>query len=215
MRALIPFIVLLLALPAVPLEAQEPPPPISVGKPGGTQLKTDKEKALEEEDAKPERMPEGMRIKEGDIIEVYVDPKGKIYKERRYQGVVPRFQDEAAFSEAIKSQLRGGRQAKVVWIGFQKLLAASRVFIKTDRVVVYTLYKPNPAQIVVEFPRATVPLANNMRELTTSAFDTPVSRVRVHEDPKRQTVQILIDLRPPVSYIYRQDGPYIYVDIER
>jgi hypothetical protein len=214
MRPAIAFLISLLALPAASVLAREAPPPISVGKPRGEPSKAEKAEA-EEEDKEPERLPEGMRIREGDIIEVYVDAKGKIYKERRYQGVVPRFQDEAAFSEAIKTQLRGGKQAKVVWVGFQKLLAASRVFIKTDRVVVYTLYKPNPAQIVVEFPRATVPLRNNMRELTTSAFDTPVSRIRVHEDPKRQTVQVLIDLRPPVSYIYRQDGPYIYVDIER
>ena len=162
-----------------------------------------------------EKLPDGLRLSDEDRLEVYVDVEGHIYQRRTYQGVVPRMNDNAAFSDRVQKHVQAQTGTKIMWVGFQQMLAASRVFIKTDRVVKYSLYKPNPKTIVVEFPRARVPLKNNQRELMTGSFQTPVEMVRVVENKKSGISRIVINLNRPVGYIYRQDGPYVYVDIER
>ena len=162
-----------------------------------------------------EKLPDGLRLSDGDRLEVYVDVEGHIYQRRTYQGVVPRMNDKAAFSDQVKKRVQAQSGTKIMWIGFQQMLAASRVFIQTDRVVKYSLYKPNPKTIIVEFPRAQVPLKNNQRELMTGNFNTPVEMVRIVENKKTRQTRIVINLKRPVGYIYRQDGPYVYVDIER
>jgi len=162
-----------------------------------------------------EKLPDGLRLSDDDRLEVYVDVEGRIYQRRTYQGVVPRMNENAPFSEQVQKHVKSQTGTKILWVGFQQMLAASRVFIKTDRVVKYSLYKPNPKTIIVEFPRAVVPLKNNQRELMTGSFNTPVEMVRVIENKKSRTSRIVINLKRPVGYIYRQDGPYVYVDIER
>lgn len=163
-----------------------------------------------------DRLPEGVRLGEGDILEVYVDLKGQIYKRRRYQGVVPRFNDLPAFSGPMRDQMnQQGAKPRVLWVGFQQLAAASRIFVKTDRVAVYTLYKPDAKHIVLEFPEATVPIKNTQRELLTEHFNTPVKQVRILEQKNKGRVKVVVDLKESVGYIYRQDGSYVYIDIER
>jgi len=161
-------------------------------------------------------LPTGIRLGEGDVLEVYVDLKGKIYKRRRYQGVIPKLNDEPRFEERAHAMIqRQGETPRVTWIGFQQLAAASRIFIKTDRVVVYTLYKPDRKTIVVEFPKAMVPLKNNARQLLTRNFRSNIEKVSIRENRRKKTVKVVIELNTPVGYIYRQDGTYVYIDVER
>jgi hypothetical protein len=163
-----------------------------------------------------DRLPEGVRLGEGDILEVYVDLKGQIYKRRRYQGVIPRFNDVPAFTGPMRDHMnQQGTKPRVLWVGFQQLAAASRIFVKTDRVAVYTLYKPDAKHIVLEFPDATVPIKNTHRELLTEHFNSPVKQVRILEQANKHRVKVVVDLKESVGYIYRQDGNYVYIDIER
>lgn len=161
-------------------------------------------------------LPMGVRMNEGDVLEVYVDLKGRIYKRRKYQGVVPKVHDDPNFEKnAHKLIQRQGKTPRVTWIGFQQLAAASRVFIKTDRIVIYTLYKPDRKTIIIEFPKAMVPLKNNARQLLTRNFRSNIERVSIRENRRDSSVKVVIELNTAVGYIYRQDGTYIYIDVER
>tara|TARA_B100000029_G_scaffold448328_1_gene470773 strand:- start:1176 stop:1751 length:576 start_codon:yes stop_codon:yes gene_type:complete len=163
-----------------------------------------------------EKLPEGMRLGQGDTLEVFVDLKGSIYQRRRYQGIVPRVNDNPAFSEKVSRTLQQqGARTQVSWIGYQQLAEASRVFIKTDRLSVFTAYYEKPLKVVIEFPGATIPLKNNARQLDTEHFNSPVSRVRIVNDKKSKSVKVVVDLKRTVGYIYQQDGPYVLIDFER
>ncbi len=163
-----------------------------------------------------DKLPDGMRIGQGDTLEVFVDLKGSIYRRRRYQGIVPRVNDNPAFSEKVARTLQQqGEQTQVSWIGYQQLAEASRVFIKTDRLSVFTAYYEKPLKVIIEFPGATIPLRNNTRQLDTEHFNSPVSRVRIVKDKKGKSVKVVVDLKRTVGYIYQQDGPYVLIDFER
>lgn len=148
-------------------------------------------------------------------IEVVVDEEGAIYEKRHYGGIIPEVRDR--FVAGLKAGRPGGKAPAITWVGFQQRSLFSRVFIQTDRVTAYTIYKPDPLHIQVDFPEAGVPVDNDKRVLDTSRFDSPVQAVdaRVIRSKGGRMARVIITLDSPTGYLYKQEGSYVFIDIER
>lgn len=154
-------------------------------------------------------------VGDGVLIEVVVDEDGEIYEKRHYGGIIPEIKDR--FIAGLKAGKPGGNAAALTWVGFQQRSLFSRVFIQTDRVTAYTIYKPDPLHILVDFPGAGVPVDNDKRRLDTSRFDSAVDGVeaRVIRGKGGRTARVIITLDSPSGYLYKQEGNYVFIDIER
>jgi hypothetical protein len=146
-----------------------------------------------------------------------VDDQNKIYQDRPYQGIVPQLRDTSAATAryvVTPQAARQGQAIRVLWIGFQQKQFFSRVFIQTDRApAVYTVYKTAPRRIVIDFPGGSVATSNNVRPIVTEKFDGPVAGIKATRNKKGAS--IAIELKRDAGYLYRQEGNYIYVDVER
>lgn len=161
--------------------------------------------------------PGGSGERAGDdvTIEVVVDESGEIYERRHYGGIIPEVRDR--FVAGLKAGRPGGKAPAITWVGFQQRSLFSRVFIQTDRVTAYTIHKPDPLHIQVDFPEAGVPVDNDKRRLDTSRFDSPVQGVeaRVIRNKGGRIARVIITLDSPSGYLYKQEGNYVFIDIER
>ncbi len=96
----------------------------------------------------------------GDVIEVFVDERGDIYRELRYHGVVPNLRDDLRAPKTGKrpKSPKVRRAVPLVsWVGYQQMRFSSRVFIQTNHLSHYTIQKPDPRRIVVFIDDATIP----------------------------------------------------------
>jgi hypothetical protein len=162
-------------------------------------------------------------IRSGDILEVYVDESGKIYKELRYHGIIPSIRDrlgapqpETDAKGKKKSATKRSKKAKstqISWIGFQQKQFYSRVFIQTDRLSRFRTYFPDKKHIVVAFESAKIPRLNDRREIITNQFSTAIDRITSRQ--KGKSAEIVISLRKPAGYLYKQQGNYVFIDVER
>ena len=182
-------------------DAQEPPTQPGMANQSGTK------------DLTPDGEPEEMG--EDGYIEVVVDEEGKLYQKRHYGGIIPDVHDR--FVAGVKSGKPGGGHPAITWVGFQQRSLFSRVFIQTDRITAYTIYKPDPLHIYVDFPGASIPLRNDRRTLDTSRFETPVRTVdaRILRGKDYRGARVIITLDSPTGYLYKQEGNYVFIDIER
>jgi hypothetical protein len=148
-------------------------------------------------------------------IEVVVDEEGRIYERRHYGGIIPDVRDR--FAAGLKAGKLSGKKPAITWVGFQQRSLFSRVFIQTDQVTAYTIYKPDPLHIVVDFPNTAIPVENDRRMLDTSKFDSPVEGVdaRVNRGKGYSGARVTITLDSPTGYLYKQEGSYVFIDIER
>lgn len=178
--------------------------------------------AVAQEIARPESIPTkpgggGETTAAGDdvLIEVVVDEDGEIYERRHYGGIIPEVRDR--FVAGLKAGKPGGKAPAIIWVGFQQRSLFSRVFIQTDRVTAYTIHKPDPLHIQVDFPGASVPVDNDKRRLDTSRFESSVQEVvaRVIKGKGGRTARVIITLDSPTGYLYKQEGNYVFIDIER
>ena len=147
---------------------------------------------------------------DGQIIEVYVDEQGKIYKELRYQGIIPGIRDE--IGKAGKKSKKNQRPI-VSWVGFQSKQFYSRIFIKVSPVSRFIMRKPDASKIVVDIDNARIPSRQTRRPILTSAYDTAVHSIKA--TPVKGGARVEIALRKPAGYLYKRQGDYIFIDIER
>ncbi len=142
--------------------------------------------------------------------EIYVDREGKLYKERKYSGMIPEWGQSGA--------LRRGRcqvQAQVLqWVGFQNNFDSSRIFIAVDEQACGYVYRPDDRHIVIDLPAVRIENANLRRDILTGAFPTPIELVHVEELDGRGT-RITIALREPRRYLSAHVGRYVFVDVAR
>jgi hypothetical protein len=138
------------------------------------------------------------------------DEGGKIYVERGYKGIVPGLQDKPKVES--KAKQAGGDGGPVLeWVGFQPFEQYSRVFLKVSGKFTFTVAKPNPNKIVVSIPSCKVQTPNDERFLITKAFPSQVDSIFTRQSQDGTTVEIY--LKKNTTYLYKQEGEYIFVDI--
>jgi len=151
----------------------------------------------------------GQLIPRSEIVHTFVDDEGKLYHERRYQGIIPSIRDFLGTKRPSKKTKR----THITWIGFQQKELYSRIFVQTNRPSHFTLSKPDPLTIVISFDNARIPRMNERRNLVTHAFQTRVREIRPRMRGKKS--ELVIHLSEPAGYLYKQNGPYVFIDIER
>jgi hypothetical protein len=104
------------------------------------------------------------------------------------------------------------RRKTMTLVGFQQQSGASRVFIRTNEPVRYTVNESGGA-VVLELENTRIDLSNNTRPLDTSFFSSPVTRVEA--DAEGRAVRVTIQLRQQAPYQARQEGNVISLDFQR
>jgi hypothetical protein len=139
----------------------------------------------------------------------YVDPEGKIYRDRRYHGIVP----------GLRHMFRPGQLERlkkrdlVSWTGFQPMAETSRVFWQlTKPAPEFEVVKVDAKTIRVVLPGSRPARRNHLRPLVMTGFDTPVERVEARR--KGRGTMFVITLREPADFLYRFEAPFLYLDIE-
>jgi CYTH domain-containing protein len=142
----------------------------------------------------------------------FVDEEGKIYRDRQYRGVVP------GIKNIPDIELKKAKPSKdtIMWIGFQPFKLFSRVFVQLYGKPAFLIKKDGEKKIAVEFPETDINLTNDAREIITSEFSTSVEKitVKIKKVKKESKAVVTIFLKKPSGYLYKQDGEYIFVDIE-
>lgn len=146
------------------------------------------------------------------VSETVVDEAGAIYRRRSYGGVVPHLRDSLRDVKTSKVHKRG--PLEITWIGFQQKALFSRVFVQTDRLPTYTIFKPDPLHIVVEFPTARLRTVQEDRIILTHEFNTKVDQIDA-KPVKGHGIHVVITLKEPMGYLYKQEGDYVFIDVER
>lgn len=139
-----------------------------------------------------------------------VDPAGKIYSDRKYQGIIP----------GIRTSFRPERFAKknakhrVGWIGFQQLAKTTRVFWQlTHATPGYEVTKVDQQTIEVFFPGGRVGKRNNRRYLYTEKFPGPVKWIR-GKNVRRKGAIYTIALKRAARYTKKFDAPFLVLEFE-
>ena len=152
--------------------------------------------------------------------EVIIDANLRIYKVRKYKGIVPS-RDENLLKV---NHAESGRHSKVeiVRIGFEQRDLFSRVFVLADAEISPWVYdnfvqassEPGtPYQIFVEIANAKIPRKNDKRPLLTKNFNTPVLSIKGTR--MKDGVRVVITLKREARYLPVQMGKVIYVDVEK
>jgi len=143
------------------------------------------------------------------------DEGGQIYTARGYRGVVPGVRDQSDVpAKRPENEAFAATRAIVEWIGFQPFPTYSRVFIQVSGRFAFAVTRPKPDRIEVRIPGADVSTPNDSRRLITRDFPTSVEQVEIAPDASDGAIVITISLKRPVGYLYRQEGRYVFVDIE-
>jgi hypothetical protein len=142
--------------------------------------------------------------------EVFVDKAGRLYKERKYSGVIPDWRK--------RQSLRRGRcrvrEQTLTWVGFQNTFDSSRIFIQVEGEACGYVYRPDDRHIVIDLPAVRVDNPNLKRDILTGAFPTPVALVHVESMGTRGT-RVTIALKEPQRYLSAHLGRYVFVDVAR
>jgi len=144
------------------------------------------------------------------------DEAGEIYTTRGYKGVVPGIRDQSDVpSKKTEGTQATDARAIVEWVGFQPFTTYSRVFVQVSGAYTFAVTRPAQDRIEVRVHAADVSSVNDMHELLTRNFPTAVDKVTVETSPDDGgSVVITVFLKASVGYLYRQDGAYIFVDVE-
>ena len=132
----------------------------------------------------------------------------------RYSGVAPEV--HPALPVGLTPR-RGGDRPTILWVGFQQHTLFSRVFVKVNQATSFSVYKPDPLHLYVDIPNARISHRNNQRELLTDKFDSHVDKIEVLRLRRRdfRGVRVVVTLDRPAGYLYKQQGDFILVDVER
>ncbi|MBJ6765734.1 AMIN domain-containing protein [Myxococcaceae bacterium JPH2] len=119
---------------------------------------------------------------------------------------------EAASSSQGVSEVSSRRKTMTL-VGFQQQQGASRVFVRTNEPVRYTVSEQDK-QVVLELENTRVEFTNNTRPLDTHFFATAVAKVEADPGANR-TVRVTIQLKESARFETRQDGNLITLDFQR
>lgn len=106
------------------------------------------------------------------------------------------------------------RRKTMTLVGFKQERGASRVFVRTNEPVRYTVTPAGDRLVVVELENTLVAEENNTRAMDTSFFDTAVASVDANPGPSR-TVRVSIRLKQQVPYETRQEGNELSIEFQR
>jgi len=148
-------------------------------------------------------------------------------KHRREDAAVaenPRQQDNARGATSEKPEKMrstsgappsvSSRRKTILFLGFQQEAGASRVFVRTNEPVRYSVSPSGKNALVVELENTAFGAANTRRALDTSFFETAVARV-VPGGVDGKTARIQIQLKSNVSYEARQEGNEVILEFPR
>jgi len=143
-----------------------------------------------------------------------VDKNGKAYTKDHYKGVTPGIKDVAD----VPSKKKHGKidNPRVEWVGFQAFRDYSRVFVQVLGTFTFTVTKTDQHKIEITIPSANIDTPNDARELVTFKFPTKVNLIKTREVKTDSGSSVVIDilLSKNVGYLFRQEGKYIFVDVE-
>ena len=149
-------------------------------------------------------------VNEFGVVEIIVDQKRKLYRDRKYQGIIPGIRN----THSARLDLKRRKKNYITWVGFQPMAAISRLFFKlsspeptfhVNRIDAYT--------VEILFPKGKISSQNMIRPLITRNFGGPIDRV-LGKRTKRG-IRYLVKLKQPANYLFRIYGPFLYVDFER
>ncbi|WP_141619187.1 AMIN domain-containing protein [Myxococcus sp. AB036A] len=126
---------------------------------------------------------------------------------RQNQAVEPSRPSSSGSEAAVSS-----RRKTLTLVGFQQQSGASRVFIRTNEPVSYSVSERGRT-VVLELENTRVDASNNTLPLDTSYFATPV--LRVDPSASGRDVRITIQLRQSAPFQARQEGNVISLDFQR
>ncbi|QDE67840.1 MULTISPECIES: AMIN domain-containing protein [Myxococcus] len=129
-------------------------------------------------------------------------------RESRQKQAVEPSRPSSSGSEASVSS----RRKTLTLVGFQQQSGASRVFIRTNEPVSYSVSERGRS-VVLELENTRVDASNNTLPLDTSYFATPV--LRVDPSASGRDVRITIQLRQSAPFQARQEGNVISLDFQR
>lgn len=107
-----------------------------------------------------------------------------------------------------------GRRKTVSELGFKQHASASRVFVRTNEPVRYTVSEGKGKTVILELENTSIGPRNNSRFLDTSYFDTAVAMVSPNQGPTR-SVRIEIRLKEVVPFEAHQEGNEVFLDFSR
>jgi len=105
------------------------------------------------------------------------------------------------------------RRKTMTLVGFKQETTGSRVFVRTNEPVRYSVTENNRV-VVLELENTSIAESNNTRSMNTSFFDTPVASVDADVGPSR-TVRVAIKLKEQATYETRQDGNEVSIEFQR
>ncbi|RKH19497.1 AMIN domain-containing protein [Corallococcus sp. CA047B] len=137
---------------------------------------------------------------------------------RQQRTVASRETPSRAASQGSSARESGGgqtssRRKTMTLVGFQQQPDSSRVFVRTNEPVRYTVSESGN-QVVLELENTRVVESNNTLPLDTHFFPSAVSRVEAFAGAGH-TVRVVIQLKQGVRYQTRQDGGLITLDFPR
>ncbi|QRK07866.1 AMIN domain-containing protein [Archangium violaceum] len=105
------------------------------------------------------------------------------------------------------------RRKTMTLVGFKQESSASRVFVRTNEPVRYTVTEGDK-EVVLELENTRIVESNNTLPLNTSFFDTAVVSVDPQVGPSR-TVRVAIKLKEQVPFQTHQDGNELSIEFQR
>ncbi len=118
-----------------------------------------------------------------------------------------------------RDPVRGGgvgvspRRKTMTLVGFRQESSASRVFVRTNEPVSYSVLEGN-RMVMLVLENTAIAESNNTRALDTSFFDTAVTAVDADVGPSR-TVRVTIRLKERVPFETRQEGNEVSIEFKR
>ncbi|AKF85796.1 hypothetical protein MFUL124B02_16990 [Myxococcus fulvus 124B02] len=141
------------------------------------------------------------------------EEEARAERERRQQERVAMAQprERREVSSGGSSEVSSRRKTMTL-VGFQQQGGVSRVFIRTNEPVRYSVSETGNA-VVLELENSRIDLSNNTRPLDTSYFNSPVTRVDA--DAEGRNVRVTVQLRQQAPVQAQQDGNVISLDFQR
>jgi hypothetical protein len=99
----------------------------------------------------------------------------------------------------------------MTFIGFERRTSASRVYVRTNEPVRYSVQQSGDKLVILELENTRIGLRNNRRPLDTSFFDSAVAMVEPNPAASRR-VRVQIKLKAPVAYQAKQEGNVVSVE---
>ena len=149
-------------------------------------------------------------VNEFGVVEIIVDQKRQLYRDRKYRGIIPGIRN----THSARLDLKRSKKNYITWVGFQPMAAISRLFFKlSSPEPTFHVNRIDAYSVEILFPKGKIPNHNTIRPLITRNFGGPIDRV-LGKRTKRG-IRYLVKLKQPANYLFRIYGPFLYVDFER